>query len=730
MWEGSKTKVKQLVLLKNRITFTLESVAGFFSRNNPGMRARLAFAVFLAGVFTAGVLQWSMSYGRLAYDMTYDDVGYFIDAFSRLQIFYKQGLPAAIEGIFQNPPHSPWSSLSAMTGFLFFGANDWAPYLMNGFIIFLFLGFLAYILRQIHFFAGSLIMVLVLFVPFSFFAVHEFRPDFMTALLTCAFSLLAIESFAIGNSHDKFKLRLAGLVFGITLLLKPSFFAHTLAIALIVSLFIIVFKPLSERRSWWPEKSKASLLILWNFFLPGLILAAPYYVFTWRNIWNYFWVNTRGDKAAIWNLQGSYWENFKIFTFDGAVYFMISSYLYLFAGVAVISFLLFLYKRNWRDLYILSGLLSVAVASLAIIVYGSHNNMFFGLTYQLMLCFAFCFCLASLWRNKIFFSVLLLAFVIFTGIHMVKGQALLTMFSAGKSPFAHKKASVNLKIVHFMDNYLKKNNFVIPGGEVFLSFTGDINADSMRWIALQSSLPLGFSDLHTQKDLAAYKKLIEKSDFIIVADEEAEGVYRWLPSFEMQKTVLEFLRSQPRMKEMLIIQTKKNNYNSSVRVFADTYNLNKKRNTFDVPMPFSVQGFLALEGPYPQWNLPVVCWGLLPESKIILADAEKGKYQLNLSARVMPGAQMIISVNDTKIYSHVFSGYTFENINSSFSAAGQPTVLKFQYSGINHGRDLANRAVLFQKIKLRQAENGKKQVQEKAEFLLYPDDIIAKTICR
>jgi hypothetical protein len=720
--------LKKFILFKKWLASALENMADILCGVNPGIVVRLVFASFIALFFIAGVLQWSLSYGRLAHDITYDDVTYFNDAYTRIQVFYQQGLGPMIAGLLHNPPHSPWSSLLAFSGFAVFGPFDWVPYLMNGINIFLFLGFLTYILRNVHFAASAVLMVLVLFVPFSFIAVHDFRPDFAVGLFTCIFSFLAIESFLSGQNHDKLKLRCAGIVFGIALLSKPSFFAHTLALALFVSIYIILYQLLFDYRKWRQENGKTLLFVLRDFYLPGLVLAVPYYAFTWRHIWDYFWINTRGAKSEIWNFKENHWEVLKTFTVGDGGSLMISGYLYFFVGIVILSIILLLNKRKWRDLYILSGLLAVALFSLGIIVYGRMNNTFFGLTYQIMLCLAACYCLSAFYKNRAIFSLLLSAFILFSGWYVIESKSLLPILSANNSPLVRKENSVNMKIIRAINCYLKKNDLPSASGNVFVSFAGYANASCMKWLALQNSLSLDFSDLHTQNDMVAYKKVIAESDFVIVADDDADGIHRWLPSYALQKPVLDLLRSQPAMKEILIVQTKKYIENSAIRVFVNKSSLDKKSNTFDVSLPYSVQGFLPAEGPYPQWNLPVVRWGLSPESKIVLPDKLSGKINLDLSARGIPGARLIVMINAVQVYNHVFSGNSFENIRTSFSTGPGANVVKFQYEGINQGKDQNIRTVLFQNITFHPAGNDTEKIDERA-VIISAADLFPKALC-
>lgn len=92
-----------LITLRKLSVSAYENVSHVFSRTNHGIRARFIVTGFIALIFTAGVLQWSFNYGRLAYVVTYDDVGYFIDAYRRITILYEQGSGAMLAGLFQDP---------------------------------------------------------------------------------------------------------------------------------------------------------------------------------------------------------------------------------------------------------------------------------------------------------------------------------------------------------------------------------------------------------------------------------------------------------------------------------------------------------------------------------------------------------------------------------------------------------------------------------------------------
>ena len=70
----------------------------------------------------------------------------------------------------------------AATGFMLFGVKDWAPYVMNVFMLFAFLLLVRRRTRVFGIWPSSLAVLGALFVPVSFQSIHQFRPDFPAAL--------------------------------------------------------------------------------------------------------------------------------------------------------------------------------------------------------------------------------------------------------------------------------------------------------------------------------------------------------------------------------------------------------------------------------------------------------------------------------------------------------------------------------------------------------------------
>jgi len=183
----------------------------------------------LSAAYTANVIQWSLRFGRLAMDPVFDDVGYLTDGLQRLNILDQAGFNAFCRSFVQAPPHSPWSTLLATSAFAVFGVHDWAPYLLNGLLVFIFLCLAWDIVDHKNTLTRFAISSLVLLLQLPFQAVLEFRPDFAAALFTAAFSVLFLKiGFReTGPGPEVRSCIFVGLLAGLAFLTKPSFFPLT-----------------------------------------------------------------------------------------------------------------------------------------------------------------------------------------------------------------------------------------------------------------------------------------------------------------------------------------------------------------------------------------------------------------------------------------------------------------------------------------------------------------------
>jgi hypothetical protein len=223
-------------------------------------------------------------------------VAYLLDGRHRLDVFDRKGLASLAWSLWHVPPHSPWSTITALIGFSIFGVQAWAPYAMNALLVVGLLCAADHFLGLRNLWPRVLVSLAILALPMTFRAVHEFRPDFAEGLATAAACLFTIRMGVPGTSpHADWKrCGGAGLFFGLPLLIKPSFVFHTTAL-LVVSLalseqvrFMFAREPVPFIAKMFP-----GLLGRAGSFLGGAILVAgPYYARAWKEVMTYIGSNT------------------------------------------------------------------------------------------------------------------------------------------------------------------------------------------------------------------------------------------------------------------------------------------------------------------------------------------------------------------------------------------------------------------------------------------------------
>ena len=70
-----------------------------------------ANAATITAIFVAFQLTASLAAGTLSLPPTYADVGYYVDAASRVQTFWQGNALDVLRGYIANPPHAPGSTL-------------------------------------------------------------------------------------------------------------------------------------------------------------------------------------------------------------------------------------------------------------------------------------------------------------------------------------------------------------------------------------------------------------------------------------------------------------------------------------------------------------------------------------------------------------------------------------------------------------------------------------------
>jgi hypothetical protein len=116
-------------------------------------------------------------------------------------------------------------------------------------------------------------------------------------------------------------------------------------------------------------------------------------------------------------------------------------------------------------------------------------------------------------------------------------------------------------------------------------------------------------------------------------------------------------------------------------------------------------GFAELEGPHPQWNMPVVRWGLSPKS-LLRVGRHRGPFLLILKGLTYHPQQTVqVFLSGKLIHKHTFSKPgVFETLNIPLRGDGSDMTVELVYKHSEKPTltDSRPRAVLFRCIQLAQ----------------------------
>ena len=505
--------------------------------------ARVLAATVVVALLAAAVhFVLCQRYGRLAFDLHYDDVAYATEAADRLEDLAAGGLPGFAHALVAHPPHSPWMVLQAMVAFSVAGLRDEALYASNAWIL------VAAALAVVAILRGRPLAVVALGVaalvssPLAFAIMSEFRPDLLLGLVT------ALLAWVLARKPSRHAVPIAGFLMGMALLVKPTFFAHTLAIAFAAGVAGMVVSRMPSALATDAPKWSARQLVL--ALLLGCAIAVPYAVIGGKQILGYFWANTYGENRNVWNYaaelplavvaEQSLPFLFKLGRFDGPA-----------TCAAALSFAFLLAGRRQRpEAWRVAQLLALAGLSAAIIVLGRQRSSYFFATMHWLLFFAALEGYAafeattppaSRWRPRTGFAVLLVALAI------ANGAMTFPLFP----DYTRRGSSWNARIVALVQEDLRRHPVSDPQGpRILVASGGPVNRGSLLWVARGRGLRFVAPEMLMVADGVAAQAVARSSDYIVVPRPTIETDDAALPVREIQVPLLRQMRSDARFQPL------------------------------------------------------------------------------------------------------------------------------------------------------------------------------------
>ncbi len=324
----------------------------------PAVGLRCLIVLVLSLVFTAFCVGKSRQIGRLATSPNYDDCVYFYQSTVLLQEVKSHGIAGLSTFLTEQGLHSPYSILLAAVSFALLGPENASPYWASGLLVLAYLSGVGWFLRRLPWAAWLAALLLFLTLPFITMGVVEFRPDIAWATVTGFGVVWIVTAEEIFRRPSR--AALAGLLLGLSLLIKPTTFAMTG----ILYAGALLSRPAG---AFWRDRRLQGL----RGAMPGmaacagaaLLVAGPYWAFFGKDAWGYFWVHSFGEYKGFWAFHGSPAEFF-LYYLSGEAFFsnVAWSGLVLLALGLVSVFLLVSRKPGVRfKVLVLFGLMAAAL---------------------------------------------------------------------------------------------------------------------------------------------------------------------------------------------------------------------------------------------------------------------------------------------------------------------------------------------------------------------------------
>ena len=590
----------------------------------------------LAAVFTALCLQWSLTHGRLSQDSTYDDCAYLYDGGSRLNLLYERGFGAFFADAVCNPPHAPFTAYGATLAFALFGVHDWSPYVLNGMIVCALLGFVSYVARGLSLRWRAALMVLPLTLPIGISVVHDYRPDSLCALLSVIGMYLVAEAGAYRVGREQRRPLIAGgMAFGLALWAKPPVFGLTLLTAGLAAggawLAANLFDPQRNPR----RAADSALRMGVPVALACVLVAAPYYAVNGVHVFRYFFYNTFNKNTDFWKMPGGWAGSAHYYVFGQAGDLLMGRGFYAWAVLYVLALGWVAWRRQFRELVLQAVLLLLAAASLAAVVYGRIENPFFGMTWVMVMvaaclrAWAFVFSTLDLARGQGLLAGILVVSLGVSDLTLLRLRHSWPQHNPAVDALTGTGHSINQRILDDISaEVARRGGHPDEPPMTFLTVTGFINEATLRWMAFREGRALAFSDLQTESRFEPFVGKIAAASFIVSGEDRTGGVFEIMPPWKLRFQLADYVAAEARAGQLRLLGRYPTPEGGSYRLWVNEEEAARNAGIFS---PISgEEGFMPMEGPYPQWHEGRVRWALGPRSQFTFDAASAGEGKLDM----------------------------------------------------------------------------------------------------
>lgn len=531
------------------------------------LRNNAVLWLLISIIFTAAVIHQSLRQGQLALPPTYDDIVYFNDALTRLNIFYDQGFKALFLNFIEKPPHSPIATIVPLIGFSIFGVHNWAPPVINGIFVFFLLVFLDYISPGISRLGKIIIACISLTWPITGQLIIECRPDFIWGLSTASFTVLSLKENTRITRASENQFIIGGLI-GFSLLAKPSIFPITL-IAAISCLSIASLADLYQQNLW--HRKRTVFVANARCLAVASTIALPYYLLAYKQVYAYIYDVVFSSNASMWD------PNSNLTLTDNLTYYLTATsgqitmgrWFYVWVFLVFLSLAALFAKRDWQRLSRFTPLAGGFLVLYLLVTVPKLKMHFFGASLYFFILLTLILLTIEIFRTlrpkrpglglHYGFIVIILLF----GLNKFQWPLYNTSKQSEvlSSEVQYRRKAINSLYDDILSNQKKsglKNDQPI---KIFFTTSNKfLNSYTLQFYFGKQNIKNLTTDLYLSGDLKLYSDSINLSDYVVAFSADNTDTFPWLPSSKIQKQVLDMLNSNPDFK---LIQTYADPYSNN-----------------------------------------------------------------------------------------------------------------------------------------------------------------------
>src|ERR1700687_5586599 len=347
-----------------------------WARSHPSFKtvSVAALILLLTAIITYAGIQASLEFGRLSIPPTYDDVAYITAAARWLTAWSSRSLVVSLLALLGD--HAPFSTLTAVAGFLLTPDSYVGHYAINAIVVAGFMSGVAALVWRSNLADIAICLTGIACFPLMVQAINEARPDlpwgFASGLAIGAIVYAPIQRRSLPA------VAMLGLACGLAALIKPS--ALPVSLACFGGVFLI--SSLGDRfdSGSLPTPRDAALRVL-IFGLGVVIALVPYLSVSFIQIAEYIW-RTLVENRALWALDAGLYDHAVFYSFGPVGHLALHEGLPVGLGLFAARLALGAYLRSKdlvRALVLLSaGVVTYAIPSISVVKSYFLGAMFYG----------------------------------------------------------------------------------------------------------------------------------------------------------------------------------------------------------------------------------------------------------------------------------------------------------------------------------------------------------------